>query len=394
MQLTVLTRVSHFMVWPLVTLILSRDLEEGPAQIGLYMTLAMAASLLIGAFFGGLSDRVGRTRILGGGLLLTLVSFVILTVIDNAALLYVGVFLNSLAKGLIEPISNSIISNSSKDRTFREKLLKRRYFLMNVGAAIGPVIGIFIGYRYAVDVFTVAGLVTLTMFVRFLWVTLGAEKVAPDESDLAKEGLNKNGLKNALLDKPFMLLLLCNICVMAVYGQIDITLPQVLSTLLPNDPTGLLSLMLTLNAAIIILLQFPLDKLLSVKSLSFRANFGITLLALSQAIFLLADSGWLYWIVGVVILSVGEVVLFPTISIKVDRLAPNNMKGAYFGVAQMYEFGFAISPLVGGLLLSEFGMLYLWGGMTVLTLAVLALYQLINLLERNNNLKGETNNGI
>lgn len=382
------------MVWPLVTLILSRDLDEGPAKIGLYMTLAMATSLIIGAFFGGLSDRVGRTKILGAGLLLTCVSFAVLTAVDSAIFLYVGVFLNSLAKGLIEPTSNSIISNSSKNKAIRETLLKRRYFLMNVGAAVGPVIGIFIGYRFAFDVFATAGLVTLIMLFWFIWLTLGAEKEIPTGSTPTKDGLSKGGLKNALVDKPFMLLLFCNICVMAVYGQIDVTLPQVLSTLLPNDPTGLLSLMLTLNAAIIILLQFPLDKLLAIKSLSFRTNFGITLLALSQAIFLVAGSGWLYWIIGIVILSVGEVVLFPTISIKVDRLAPNNMKGAYFGIAQMYEFGFAISPLVGGLLLSEFGMLYLWGGMTILTLAVLALYQSVNLLEKNNILEGKANNEL
>ena len=54
-------------------------------------------------------------------------------------------------------------------------------------------------------------------------------------------------------------------------------------------------------------------------------------------------------------LSVGEAILFPTLQLQVDRMAPAHLRGSYFGAAGLSGLGFGAGPFVGGLLLEYAG---------------------------------------
>ena len=51
------------------------------------------------------------------------------------------------------------------------------------------------------------------------------------------------------------------------------------------------------------------------------------------------------WIGAIVVMSVAETILFPTMNVHIDRLAPDHLRGAYFGAASFYDLGFALAPL-------------------------------------------------
>jgi MFS family permease len=55
------------------------------------------------------------------------------------------------------------------------------------------------------------------------------------------------------------------------------------------------------------------------------------------------------------VLSVGEVILFPTLQLQVDRMAPPYMKGSYFGAAGLSGLGFGLGPFAGGFMLQHLG---------------------------------------
>jgi MFS family permease len=48
-------------------------------------------------------------------------------------------------------------------------------------------------------------------------------------------------------------------------------------------------------------------------------------------------------------------VLFPTLQLQTDRMAPPGLKGSYFGAAGLSGLGFGAGPFVGGWLLDHGG---------------------------------------
>ncbi|WP_268603779.1 MFS transporter, partial [Escherichia coli] len=130
-------------------------------------------------------------------------------------------------------------------------------------------------------------------------------------------------------DQAFKVLVVANILVMLVYGQIDVTLPQYLMISQVYNPEYLLSVLIFINAATVITLQYFTERFTRRMSLALKTSLGVFFLALSQIVFLLVSSeSWLLWLVAMFLLSLGEVILFPTLNIQIDRMAPANLKGA------------------------------------------------------------------
>ena len=76
---------------------------------------------------------------------------------------------------------------------------------------------------------------------------------------------------------------------------------------------------------------------------------------------------------AVLILSMGECILFPTVSIIIDNMAPKHLKGSYYGVAELALMGIVLAPLIGGFLLQVYGGFVLWITMSFLSCLVAVL---------------------
>jgi MFS family permease len=120
-------------------------------------------------------------------------------------------------------------------------------------------------------------------------------------------------------------------------------------------------------------------------SLITRIQVGLVLLMCSQ-IWLAINPLTLFWgwIGAIVVMSLAEAILFPTMNVHIDRLAPNHMRGAYFGAASIYELGFAVAPLGGGIILDYFGGYWLFMSGAALSLLVIYLYSILEQLPRPN----------
>lgn len=67
-----------------------------------------------------------------------------------------------------------------------------------------------------------------------------------------------------------------------------------------------------------------------------------------------------------VVLSLGELIVFPTFSVEVDQLTPDDLRGSYFGAANLYSLGTALAPLYGGIMLDHAGSQALYLGLAAL----------------------------
>jgi MFS family permease len=88
------------------------------------------------------------------------------------------------------------------------------------------------------------------------------------------------------------------------------------------------------------------------------------------------------WIGAIIVMSLAEAILFPTMNVHIDRLAPDHLRGVYFGAASLSELGFAIAPLGGGIILDYFSGFGLFMTGAVLSLFVIFIYSILEKLAR------------
>jgi MFS family permease len=178
-------------------------------------------------------------------------------------------------------------------------------------------------------------------------------------------------------DNVFVKMMLANFLMMFVYGQVESSLPQVIVRSGIAEAAQLVAGLVLVNTMTIILFQFPTLKLLESVPLFTRTRLGMALMGLAQVGFMFTPEAFpLGWYLACFVLSMGEVIAFPTLNVQIDRLAPAHLRGSYFGAAALYSLGFAIAPLAGGMMIEYLNAQWLYGLCFVLCLAMMGLYYL------------------
>jgi MFS family permease len=176
-------------------------------------------------------------------------------------------------------------------------------------------------------------------------------------------------------DAVFVRLMVANFLMMFVYAQIESSIPQVIVRSGIEEATTIIAGLVLVNTVTIILFQFPTLKLMERKPLFFRARLGMGLMAIAQLGFLFTPEQWpVGWLVACFVLSIGEVIAFPTLNVQIDKLAPEHLRGSYFGAATLCALGFAAAPLVGGIMIGSFNSNWLFAGCFVVCLVMIWLY--------------------
>lgn len=77
--------------------------------------------------------------------------------------------------------------------------------------------------------------------------------------------------------------------------------------------------------------------------------------------FALGDIGFAFshslvpMIVSMAIFTLGEILNYPAANMLIDKLAPEHMRGTYFGAQTLTNLGHFMGPWVGGFLLVRYG---------------------------------------
>lgn len=115
------------------------------------------------------------------------------------------------------------------------------------------------------------------------------------------------------------------------YSQFDSTLPQIIELTI-EDGAKLYSLLISLNAAVVLLLQLPISILSERFSSSAILLVGVVFFAAGLLLFGFANNYALY-ISAMIIFTIGEIFAFPTMNVMIDEIAPETQKATYLGAA-------------------------------------------------------------
>ncbi|USP07241.1 MFS transporter [Vibrio sp. LQ2] len=372
---TLFARTSFFMAWPFLIVFLYQDYGATAVEVGTMLASSAVVGAVTGLYSGYLSDKFGRKWVMVAGALAASVAYTGIGMANQSWHFYVLIILAGLMRPMIEAPAKAVLGDNLSNLKDRELAMNIRYFLLNLGGAIGPLIGITLGLAHPQVLFIATG---ITYLIYALWLLMAIERkghhVKPDTSLLPNFART---LRVISKDSIFVKMMIANFIMMFVYAQMESSIPQVIVRSSVSDAAQLVASLVLVNTLTIIIFQFPTLKWLEHVPLFVRTRIGMVLMMLAQVGFLFTPTDWPYgWYIAGFILSMGEVIAFPTLNVQIDRMAPAHLRGSYFGAAALYSLGFAIAPLVGGVVIESLNPSWLFGVCIVLCLGMIWLYWL------------------
>ncbi|MBD1566439.1 MDR family MFS transporter [Vibrio sp. S12_S33] len=370
---TLIARTSFFMAWPFLIVFLYQDYGASAIEVGGMLAASAVVGAVTGLYSGYLSDKFGRKWVMVAGSWIAALAYSGIGIADQIWQFYVLIVITGLMRPMIEAPAKAVIGDNLSNVKDRELALNIRYFLLNLGGAVGPLLGITLGLTHPQSLFFFAG---GTYLIYGFWLLFGIERkgryIQPDRTALPNF---TSTLRVISKDNIFVKLMVANFIMMFVYGQVESSIPQVIVRTSVLDAAQIVAGLVLVNTMTIIVFQFPMLKWLESIPLFVRTRIGMGLMAVAQIGFLLTPADWpIGWAIACFILSMGEVIAFPTLNVQIDRMAPAHLRGSYFGAAALYSLGFAIAPLIGGVVIESLSSNWLFGVCFVLCLVMIWLY--------------------
>lgn len=371
--LAVITFIDHiggFLLYPFFALYLTSKFNVGMADVGVLFATFSVSSFVGSTLGGGLADRFGRKGIIMFGLLASSMSAVAMGFVSSfQAFLVLAIFV-----GLLTDVAGPARQAMVADLLPQEKRADGYGIIrvaFNLSAAVGPALGGFLAARSYLSLFlTDAAISLFTVFLiwRFLPETKPrAHPDAPQESI----GQTFAGYGQVLQNRAFLLFLGAFLLSVLAYLNMNTTLGVFLRDV-HRIPTSGYGLLLSMNAVMVVLLQFPITRrieryppmvMLALHSFLYAIGFGMYAFVSAYSLFAAA----------MVIITIGEMIGAPVFQAVVAGFAPPEMRGRYMAVSGFsWGIPYAIGPYLAGLLLDgpQPGLLWYAAGVMGLLSAV------------------------
>lgn len=351
---TMFGRVVTSMSIPFLAIYLTGSMGVSSVQTGFIIAASSLAGVSVSFYGGYISDRIGRKKVMLVSVFFWAAVFFGFAASSAVWMFFVFNVLNGLCRSVFEPASRALLSDTTPPE---HKLLvfNLRYAAINIGVVFGPILGLRLGSAESTFPFLIAGIVYI-LYGLVLVVQFSVHRHTLPTISTAKPPKMREALNVAGRDRIFLPVLIgTTFCVLG-YGHFSSTLAQYL-TLNPNISNGteLFSYMLAMNAAVVLLVQYPVVKTFKRFRPVVPLICGNVLVAFSLLMFGMGH-GLPLLLAGVFVFTVGEVLLFTMLDILIDRIAKPQWKGTYFGTIGFNNFGNVAAPIVGGLLLDRFAL--------------------------------------
>ncbi|KRL04933.1 major facilitator superfamily permease [Liquorilactobacillus hordei DSM 19519] len=333
------------LIMPITTLFIHERLKQSLIVAG-YVLMAFSIAMVVGNIIGGfLLDRwkVKQTHYLGGALVC--ISLVMIIIWPLWSLYAFLVTLYGLGLGILNSAVNGYIAYLQKEDT---NIFTNAYWLANIGMGISTFIS---GTLYTIGIREVF-LSSLILFsVTLVIIALNFNSV--EHSELKKENKPFNLSENTVSIRSLVIICLVIIFIWIGYEQWNSNISVLM--LSKNISVQKYSFLFTISTFEIVIFQ-PLLRPV------FKSNFenerlrvvvGVFMFALSYLIILDATTYWRF-ILGITVLSIGDVLALTTIPALINRYANDNNRASIQSISSTAgSVGRAIGPLAGGYMISQ-----------------------------------------
>ena len=354
------TKAATLLSMPFLTLFLYKNTQLSITTIGIivgFQPLALCFGSIIGGYFSDIFKR--QTIMLYSVIMSCLVYFgfyltskYLISDIQIIAFALLNL-LNGVCAALYSPVSRAMTSDIAKTPEENIKFLHMRYLAINVGAALGPLVGAYAGLAANNQAFLITALLYLLYLIFLLFVLKNYDQ--PQKVLNNKKSIKFSyALKELIKNRQFMALLISLTIFNLSYIQLNSNLAVVINNNIAKG-TIFFSWMLSLNAIMVVLLQPMLYHMIKSRDQRKVILFGYYIIFLCSVLVIFLPISKVTIIFFVACITIAEIFIFPTTSILVVELANENYRGTAFGALDFNFLGNAIGPALGGMAIGYFG---------------------------------------
>lgn len=336
------------MAFPFYAAYLIHQHAVSAGTAGLLVGVYGAGALFVDLIIGAVIKRFSANRVILGSLLLNAVLLLIIPSVDNTAALFVLSFLWGACYEAFTPATFSETVTHSSSET-RKVAFSCNRLAINIGMAIGPLLGSLIFLSNADAVFYLNAALSLVSFVACLRFGR-AVPVAP-VATLAGKG---NGLPESAPHERSRLLV---ILLAALPVHIAYALPPTfLSAYIINYtelPAYYVGIIFFINALLVILFEVPINQRMSHLSSSRSLVAGFLVAGVGFFLMGFSHIGALL-LVATVLWSLGEMIVFPGITHYVSSISSRHTVDRNLGYYSAgVNIGVMITPSLAFMLVSQ-----------------------------------------
>ncbi|HJV17544.1 MAG TPA: MFS transporter [Bacillales bacterium] len=332
-------------LWPLNTIYIHDLLGKSLSVAGIVLMLNSGASVvgnLIGGYF---FDKLGGYKSILLGIGITLLALISLTFWHDWPEYVVFLTIVGFGTGIVFP-SMYAMGGAVWPEGGR-KSFNALYVATNLGVAIGSALGGFVA-DYSFQLIFLANTV---LYIVFLLIAIfgyrGVHASSNTKATAKQENLTNKNHKNM---RALLILCIGYLLCWVAYVQWSTTVASYTQEI--HISLSQYSVLWTVNGALIVVGQPLLNGVLKhfAKSLKIQMIIGIVIFIIS---FLVASKAAAFsgLLVGMIILTIGEMFIWPAVPTVAFSLAPKGREGFYQGIVNSTATGGRmIGPLLGGIL--------------------------------------------
>ena len=356
-------------LWPLNTIYIHEHLGKSLSVAGIVLMLNSGATVIGNLYGGVLFDKIGGYKSILLGIGITVSSLICLSIWHGWPSYIVFLTIIGFGSGIIFPSMYAMAGTVWKEGG--RKSFNAMYVAQNLGVDIGSALGGLVAY-YSFQLIFIAN--TL-MFIIFLLIAFfgyrGINTISSSQSSILPK---KPAVKNHTM--LYALLILCTGYLLCWVGYVQWQTTIAAFTQELNISLKQYSLLWTVNGALIVLGQ-PLVRTIvkRIKSLKTQINVGIIILIISFFVAATAQQ-FTAFLTAMVILTIGEMLVWPAVPTIANALAPKGREGFYQGIVNSTATGGRmIGPLLGGILVDIYGIPMMF--IVIIGLLVLSIFTTI-----------------
>ena len=343
--------ISKFMTYPFLAVYLKKSLSLTAVEVGFLIGVSPLSSMLFSIIGGRIADIYGVKKIYPISILVSGICLAFYGIINNYIILSVISIVLGMSWSIYNSTNQSLLSLYTSKKQL-SKVFSYNYWVFNLGGVLGPIIGVRLTNSASspLGLFIFSGVLLLVGLFMSIWLTREksqrGESIGEGHTSVDKF-LSKGVVKVLASDKALLFLSISYFSIFFIEAQMDTNIVQFLESSVQNGLI-LFGQILSLSTMLIIVLQpFAaqfLDKFGDKKVISVGSIFY----GIGPLFFMFAKSH-LFWYVGMIFMTLGEIIISPKIQALIARLPREGYRTTYYSVVNMGgNFAFFVGPVVGG----------------------------------------------
>ena len=368
--------IGSSLLFPYFSLYITEKFGVGMTQAGVLLGMSSLFGLVGSIVGGALTDKFGRRQLILFGLVFSALSSLLFGLASDINFLYIIIVIVGLLSRVAGPAQDAMMADILPEDKRQEGFGITRV-AFNFSWIFGTALGGLIASHSFLALFIIDAVLSLLVAI-ILFRLLPETKPASQPTEHKNENfLNTfSGYRRVLRDFAYISFTVAGMIVLIVYQQQYSSFPVYLREV-HSISSDIYGIMLSITGLEVVLFQFGISRairkyppflMMALAAFFFMVGFGMIGFVGGVAFFLFA----------VIVITIGEMIMFPTNKSIAVGFAPAEMRGRYMAI---YDLGWAIPAAIGpaaaGLILDNYNPNYIWyiGGM-LCAFAAIAFYAL------------------